>query len=132
MPYARDFGEDLHEAGTAILRRFGKIRATPKRSAVSVQTHGQGPAALFAHHGQGRHIYVVHVGALFAVKLDANEMRVHQGGHVIIFKAFMRHDVTPMTRGIPDRQKDRDIAPPRFFKHLGFPWLPMHRVVLVL
>ncbi len=99
-PNARNFSEDLHKAGPPILRGFGEICAAPKGRAIGVEANGQGPAALLAHHGQRAHINLIKVGALFAVKLDADEIGVHQRRHFFVFKAFMRHHVTPMTRRI--------------------------------
>ena len=125
-------GEDLHKARATILRIFGKICAAPKGRALSIQTYGQWPAALFAHHGQRAHINLIKVGTLLAVELDADKMRIHQRGDLVILKAFMRHDMAPMTRRIADGKQNRHIAAARPVKHGRLPRLPMHRIILVL
>ena len=131
-PDAADFSQYLQKARAPILRIFGKICAAPKRRAIAIKTNGQGPAALLAHHGQRAHIYFVQIGALFAVELDADEIGVHQRRHFFVFKAFMRHHMTPMARCIANGQKHRHIAPPRLGKHRRLPGLPMHRIVFML
>src|SRR5438309_154396 len=74
----------------------------------------------------------VEVGPFLAVDLDIDEELVHPLGDLRIFKALMRHDMTPMTRGIADRQQDRLMSSLGSGDRRLAPWLPVNRVVLVL
>ena len=86
--FARNFSEDLHKAAAAHIAGFLGICAAPKRRAIGIKTNGQW-IRMLAHHGQQRSYISSKVGALFAVKLDADEIRVHQRRHLFVFKAFM-------------------------------------------
>jgi hypothetical protein len=50
----------------------------------------------------------------------------------LIFEAFVRHDVAPMTGRIADRQKDRLALSFGFGERVGSPSPPVDRIVLML
>jgi hypothetical protein len=72
------------------------------------EEHRQRPAAV----APGQHLVrelvdPVEVGALLAVDLDVDEVRVHQRRGGVVLERFVRHHVAPVAGGVADRQQDR-------------------------
>ena len=59
-------------------------------------------ARLLAQMMQRAHVDLVDVGPLLAIDLDADEQLVHHVGNASVLETLVRHDVTPVARGIAD------------------------------
>ncbi len=57
---------------------------------------------------------------------------VHERGGLGVFEGFVRHDMAPVTGGIPDAEKDGFILPAGFFQGFRAPGIPVDRVMGVL
>ena len=105
--------EDLRETRHAVAREFGKY-VPPKNGRPSgVEEHRHRPAAPPDHRLHGIHVDRVHVGTLLAIDLHVDEELVHDRGGRSVFERLVRHDVTPVARGVADRQQDRSVFGPR-------------------
>ena len=74
----------------------------------------------------------VDVGPFFAVNFYVDEEIVHETCDGVVFEAFVRHDVAPVTCGVADTQQDRFVVSGCFCEGVRAPDLPVHRIVLVL
>lgn len=90
------------------------------------------PAALPGEGNGGVHVDRVDIGPFLAIHLDVDEARVHHRRHLVVLERFVGHDVTPVTRGVSDRQQNRHVARGGVSQRLRCPLLPMHGVVGVL
>ena len=80
----------------------------PKNGTPSgVQEDGHRPAAVSGHRLHGGHVDGVEVRALLAVDLDVHEVLVHERGDVGVLEGLVLHHVTPVTRGVADREEHR-------------------------
>ena len=80
----------------------GEVGATEKRSPIGQAKNVKRPTTLLLNHLHSLHIDLVNVGTLFAVDLHTNEVFIHDPSNVFVLKTLVRHDVTPVTRGITD------------------------------
>jgi hypothetical protein len=80
----------------------------------------------------GVHHQLVDFRTLFAVHFDADEMLVHQGGAIFLFKRFVGHDVAPVAGRITYGDEDGLILGAGLSKGLWAPWPPVYRVILML
>ena len=128
----RDLVHDIDEAGPAIARDLGEIRAAPHRLAVGREEHGERPAALLAERMERRHVDLIDVRAFLAIDLDVDEEVVHHRGGRRILEALVRHDVAPVARRVADRQQDRLVALLRCGEGLRSPRPPVDGIVAVL
>ena len=94
--------------------------------------HGQRPTAALTRHLDNFLIDVVEVGALLAIDLDVDEALVHQARDGGILERFVRHHVTPVTRGVAHRQVDGLVLFSGSSKRFFSPWIPINRVLGVL
>ena len=124
--------EHLNETRAAVARLFRKIGAAPERLGIGGQEHGQWPAALLTHRGQGGHVDLVDVGPFLAIDLDIDEQTVHDGGDIFALEALMRHDMAPVAGCIADRQQDRLLGLNGLSQRLWRPGSPVHGIVAVL
>ena len=124
--------EDLREAGTAVTRRRREIGAAPEGLAVGGEEHGERPAPLFAHEGEGVLVDGVEVGAFLAVDLDVDEKRVHARGGFGVLETLVGHHVAPVARGVTDGQQDGPSVRARLGESVRPPGAPGDGVVLVL
>src|SRR5262249_5486798 len=69
---------------------------------------------------------------LLTVDLDVDESTVHRRGDSGILERFVRHHVTPMARGVTDRQQDGLVLLARQPQRFLAPRIPIDRVVRVL
>ena len=83
-----------------------------------------------ANHGV--HVDLVHVGTLFAVDLDADEVAVHESRRRLVLKRFAFHYVAPMTGAVADGDQKRSVLLPSALQGFPSPGIPVHRVVAVL
>jgi hypothetical protein len=80
--------EEGCEAWTAIPVGRGEVGPREERLLVWSQEDGHGPAPLSPVERQGRrHVDLVEVGPLFPVRLDADEVLVHEGGDALVFES---------------------------------------------
>ena len=101
-------GRRSRNPGNAVASLLREIRAAEERRAVRRQEHRQRPAAGAPREQRMRGLVdLVEVGALLAVDLDVDEVRVHRGGDLRILERLVRHHVAPVARRIADRQQDR-------------------------
>ena len=128
----RETQQHRHKRGAAEALLLWKIRAAPEWSRWAVEKHRQRPAALLAQAVQRSHVDGVDVGPLFAVDFDVHEQLVHDLSRRFVLEALVRHDVTPVAGGVPDREQDWLVGPLGFGERLGAPGPPVHRVVLML
>ena len=84
---------------TALLR---EIRPSEKWSAVWEGPHGERPATVASHGLHGRHVDRIDVGVLLAIDLDVDKEIGHHLAGVVVFEAFVGHDVAPMARRVAD------------------------------
>ena len=54
---------------------------------------------------EGCHVDTVHIGTLFAIDFDIDEVLVHKVSGCRVFKTFVGHDVAPVAGGIANGQK---------------------------
>ena len=129
---AGDLAKDAARNRAARSEALLEIGPAPERLAARRQEHGHGPAALLAEQLQRAHIDMVHVRPLLAIDLDIDEELVHDGRYIRIFEALVGHHVTPVARGIADREQHRTVEPPRLGEGVWAPFPPFDRVVAML
>jgi hypothetical protein len=112
--------------------RLRKVRAAEERFTIGRGEDGHRPAALPGHRLRGGHVDGIHIGPLLAVHLDRDKAVIDQRGNRRILERLMRHDVTPVTTRVSDRDQNRDISPPRLLERLSAPWPPVHRILGML
>jgi len=81
---------------------------------------------------QRRHIDLVDIGPFLAIDFDIDEQLIHHPRGRFVLKALVRHHVTPMTRGITNREKNGLVALLGLRQRFGSPGPPVDWVVLVL
>ena len=126
FPNCRKVGDELHHVG---LREIGSGK---ERHFLRRHQYGHGPPSAARHHLGDRHIYVVDVRAFLAVDLDADEMFVQEGGHLLILERFVFHDMAPVASGVPDRQKNRFVQFGSLGEGFFSPRTPVDRVAGML
>ena len=129
---ARHMAQHGDEGRPAVARLLGKIRAPPERLATRCQEHRHRPPALLTQRVQRAHEQVVDVRPLFAIDLDVDEERVHDGGRRLVLETLPLHHMAPMARRIADREQDRAVVLPRQRERLRSPFVPVDRIVAML
>ncbi len=129
---ASDFSQHVHKAWSTVARGLGEVSAAPDRLAIAVEKHGQRPAAVFAKMVQGRHVDLVDVGPLLAVDFDVDEQLIHDGGDLLVFEAFVGHDMAPVAGCVAYREQDRLVALLGLPERVRTPRPPVDRIGLVL
>ena len=131
-PSARNGPEKGGKAWAAGTVFDGKIGAAVEGFEVRSEPGTERPAAMAGHRLHVRHVHAVNVRAFLAVDLDRDKAVVEQRGDLFVLERLVRHDVTPVTRGISDTKEDRFVlgAGPRESRFA--PLLPVHRIVGVL
>jgi hypothetical protein len=79
-----------------------------------------------------RYVGAIKVGTFLSVNLDRDKSLVHELCHILIFKAFFFHDVTPVARAVSNRNENGFVLSFGFCESLFAPRVPIHRVVGVL
>ncbi|OPX75016.1 MAG: hypothetical protein A4E39_00357 [Methanoregulaceae archaeon PtaB.Bin152] len=74
------------------------------------------------------HVVLVEVRPLLAVELDTDEVIVQESSNHGIRERFLPHHVAPVTRGVPDREKNGFILFPCADKCLVTPGIPVNRI----
>ena len=120
---------ETHAPAAALLREIG---ADEEGLLSGGEDRGQRPAAAAVYGNAGAHIDAVHVGPLFAVDLDGDEVFVQNGSDLRVLKGLVRHDVAPVAGGIADGEEDGLVLPVRLLKCLLPPGIPVHGVFRVL
>ena len=116
-----------------IARLLGKIGAAEKRLLPRCEEHRQRPTAgAVRQHLLRDLINLVEIGTFFAIDLDVDEQLIHQCGSPQVFEGLMGHDMTPVTGGIADGQKDGLVFLLRLAQRRFAPGIPLDRIVRVL
>jgi hypothetical protein len=76
-----------------------------------------------------RHVDLVDVRPFLAVDLDADEIGIQYTGDVRVHEALSLHDVAPVARAVPDREKDGLVFGLGLGERLRAPRIPGDRVV---
>jgi len=75
---------------------LGKIGPSMEGLQVRGEEHRHGPTAPPGDHLHRLHVDAVQVGTFLAVDLDADEVFVHELGHVDVLEDLVFHHVTPV------------------------------------
>jgi hypothetical protein len=131
---ARQALQHVAEGRQAVPCLGRKIGADEKGHQVGrVEEHGQRPAAAAAlQRLVGQLVDAVEVGAFFPIKLDVQEVRIHQRRGGWIGKTLARHHVAPVAGGVADRQQDRLAGGARGGQRIVAPGVPVDRVLPML
>ena len=124
--------EDFPERGMpwSVCRRV--VRAGIEGFPVGGEEHGHRPAATTRERLDRVHVDAIDIGPFLAIDLDVDEVAVHHFGDVRVLERLVRHDVTPVARGISHGQQDGQIASARLGKRFLTPLEPVNRVAGVL
>ena len=109
-----------------------EVGAAVERRAVRSEEDGHGPSAVSCHRLDSSHVNGIHVRALFAVHLNADERLVHHGGDLGILERLALHNVAPVAGGVADAEKDGQVSLAGGLKRLLAPGIPVNGVVFVL
>ena len=93
---------DLHKRRQAVPRRRRIIGAAIKGTSIRQQENRHRPAAALDKGLHRLHINIIDIGTFLAVDLDIDKEFVHHSGGGRIFKALMRHHMTPMACAVAD------------------------------
>ena len=108
-------GEPSQDRGEAhaLVRVFRrKVRSARNRLAVGSDEHRERPPATGRSTDglvvdlQRRHVDVVHIGPLFAIDFDADEVVVHRLGNGLVHEDLPLHDVAPVATAVADGEED--------------------------
>jgi hypothetical protein len=126
-------GREHHVEGRHVGPWFGReVRAAVEGRAIRGQEDRHRPAARAGHRLHRLHVDVVEVRPLLAVDLDIHEGRVHELGGARILEGLALHDVTPVARGVANRQQDGPVLGPGTRERFLAPRIPIDGVVCVL
>ncbi len=131
-PRGLDALQDLTEGGHAVAGGGREVRPEIEGLGIGRQEHGHGPAALPRGGLYGLHVDGVHVGALFAVDLDAHKVLVQIRGCRLVLEGLASHDVAPVAARIADAEQHRDVPAACLGERLVGPGPPVDRVLGVL
>ena len=124
--------QQLQQSRLTVAAVLGKICAGKERFLLRCEQYGHRPAAGACHRLADSHIHCVNVGPLLPVHLDAYKMFVELCRHLLIFKGFVGHYMTPMASGVAYAEKNGFVLAFGPRKRLVAPRIPIHRIVLVL
>ncbi len=102
--------QNLCPRGHPVSRLRWEVRASVERQLLGREEHVQRPAALAGHALHGLHVERVHVRALLAVDLHADELLVHQRRRLLVLEGLALHHVAPVARGVADRDEQRLVS----------------------
>ncbi len=124
--------QHLPEGGHALAGGGREVRTEVEGLGVRSEKDGHGPAALPGRRLHGLHVDRVHVGALFAVDLDAHVVRVDVLGGLLVLEGLVSHDVTPVTTAVSDAEQHGHVPLAGLLEGLRRPGPPVDGVVGVL
>ena len=122
----------LEESGSPETIVRGEIGSAEEGLQVRCEKNTHRPATRAGGRLDVGHVDFVHVRALFAIHLDADEMLVEEPGDFFVLERFAFHHVAPVAGRITDAEEDRFVLFARFGKGLVAPGIPIHRIMLVL
>ena len=105
-----------------------KIGSSIKWLSIRQQECREWPPPSTRHRSHRVHVNLVHMGLIFTIHLDGNEMCIQKSGNRRIGKRLPAHHMTPVAAGISDRQKHRAIEIAGGLKGLIAPSPPLHRI----
>jgi len=129
LPELDDARQQRLEARAAVTVVGRKIRSGEERLLILRQEHRHRPAAVARHRDGGGHVDVVEIRPLFAVDLDAHELRVQEPRGLFVFERFSLHDVAPVARRVADAEEDGFFLALRARERFCAPRVPVHRVL---
>ena len=124
--------QELPEARQSMPRLGRVVRAAEEGLACRGQEDGHRPAAVSRERHDGVHVDGVEIRPLLPVDLDRDEVLVHQRRRSFVLERLVLHHVTPMARGVADREQDRLVLFSRARECLVPPRMPVHGIVGVL
>ena len=131
-PHSSNLLKNLDESRPAPSRAGREIRAAEKRLERRRQPDAHRPAARSRRPLHERHVDAVDVGPLLAINLDRDKVFVEHRRDGLLFERFVLHHMTPMARGVADREKDRFVVGASPGKRFIAPGIPVDRIVGVL
>ena len=120
------------ETGLSVTLDGGIVRAGHEGPSVGHEEDRHRPATVAAHQLGRRHVERVDVGTFFAVHLDRDEVLVQERGDGGVLEGLVGHDVTPVTRGVADREEDGTVESCGLVQRRLVPRPPVDGVVGVL
>ena len=128
-----DSRQQIDEAGQAVALVLRKIRAGEERLAGGSEEDGERPTAGAARKQRVRRLAdLVEIGALLAIDLHVDEVRIHDRSDVRVLERFVRHNVAPVARGIADGHEQRLVLGPGTPERFVAPRIPVDRILRVL
>ena len=124
--------EDGREARPASAVVGREIGPSPEGFLVGSEEDRHGPSSRAGEELDGAHVDLVHVGALFAIHLDRNEVFVQELRDRVALEGLVLHDVAPVARAVADREEDGLVLAARLRECFRTPGIPVHRVPLML
>jgi len=113
-------------------RLLWDVRGREERSGVRRHYDAEGPPSLPRHCLTDFHIDVVDIRPLLAVDLDVHERVVHHSRDLGVLERLMGHNVAPVARRVPDRQKQGLVFVPCLVERFGPPRIPINGIISVL
>jgi len=132
LPSLAQAQQDLRKPRPPIALLGREVGSAEEGFSLRRHEHGQRPTAALTLHLDNFLIDVVEVGALLAIDLDVDEALVHQARDGGFLERFVRHDVTPVTRGVAHRYVDGLVLFSGSTKCFFSPWTPINGVLGVL
>jgi hypothetical protein len=78
------------------------------------------------------HVDLINVGKLLPIYLDTDEVLIQNPSDLLTLKGVVLHDVAPVAGRISDREEYRLVLGSGSLKSGISPWVPPHRIILVL
>ena len=132
LPGFMDHAQQLQQTDHRAFGMFRKIRAGKEGLVIRCHKNAGGPAAASGKGLTERHIDAVNIRSFLLVHLDGDKVPIEKFRDFPIFKAFVRHHMTPMTGAVANTEENGLILLTGFLESLGTPGIPVHRIVCVL
>ena len=132
VPCLDDGLEHLAEGRHAVPSPIGEVRAGEERQAFRCGEHAHRPAPAAGRGLHGLHVDGIDVRALLPVYLHAHEVPVHDLGDRRVRERLVPHDVTPMARGVADRDEEGPVELLRAREGVVSPRVPVDGIAGVL
>ena len=128
MDHTEQFPQSDHTA-CGVLRKVGGRK---ERLLVGCHEDAGRPTAAAGERLTDRHVDGVNIRSLLLVHLDGNKIPVQKLRDLLILKALMGHDMTPVAGAVSDAEKDRFILLSGPTERLLTPGIPLYRILRVL
>ena len=128
MDHTEQFPQSDHTA-CGVLRKIGGRK---ERLLVGCHEDTGRPTAAAGERLTDRHVDGVNIRSLLLVHLDGNKIPVQKFRDLLVLKALMGHDMTPVAGAVSDAEKDRLILLSGPAERLLSPGIPLHRILRML